>query len=473
MHRRNSRPRQPPPALAGRGGMALGFGLLVALGAASAANHLRGNGTPTVPMPSPAVATAPATNAVIPGTAAQLLPTSWTTVAGVNPALVQHFNFIASSNLIVPRHPSVASNSAPPYVVLLNLARQQWELKNYLNAGRHYASLLESGAPQDYLRTAMLELALLNQADRQYAKALQIFAQYLKTWPEDPATPEIMLRQGLLYRQMGTATLALAKFYSVMTSALTLRYGSLKYYQRLVLHAQAEIADTHYLQGQYAEAIDFLSRLLKQDAPDLNRLQIQYKLVRSLAELQRHSETIVQAEDFLQTFPEAGETAEVRFRLAQAYQGVKQTDAALRQVLLLLQSQQATAGDRPTNWTYWQMRAGNEIGNRLYLEGDYFSALQVYSALAALNPTPTWQLPVLYQVGLVYERLQQPDQARATYRQILACEKELASPAGAGLKTVMDMARWRNDFLDWQTQAERPGQTNRPALAIRPPPPAP
>ena len=51
--------------------------------------------------------------------------------------------------------------------------------------------------------------------------------------------------------------MALAKFYAVMTGSLKLKFGSLEYYQRLVLQAQTEIADTYYLQGKYLDADGF------------------------------------------------------------------------------------------------------------------------------------------------------------------------------------------------------------------------
>ncbi len=391
----------------------------------------------------------------------------------INPSLVENYHLIASSNLLTTTHPNASTNTPPTYVLLLNLARQQRAQKNYSFAIRHYASILESGAPEDYQRTAMVEMALANQEANQPVKALQVFAQYLQHWPQDPAAPEIMLRQGLLYRQIGASTMALAKFYSVMTSALTLKNGSLAYYKRLVLHAQAEISDTYYLEGKFDEAVEYLNRLLKQDAAHLNRPIIQYKLIRSLAMSDRHNETIAQAREFLDRNPQAPEAAEVRFLLAKTLKQNRQNDEALRQVMLLLKSQQATRTANPTNWVYWQLRAGNEIGNRLYLEGDYLSALQIYATLAELNPSPAWQLPVLYQVGLVYERLEQPEKAAETYRRILAREKELAPEAAPGLKTVMDMAKWRNNFLSWQVQAERSSQTNYQANAFSPAPATP
>jgi len=69
-------------------------------------------------------------------------------------------------------------------------------------------------------------------------------------------------------------------------------------------------------------------------------------------------------------------------------------------------------------------------------------------------------VPVLYQIGLLYERLQQPQKAADTYQEILARQKELGTNSSPGLKTVMDMARWRSEFLNWQNSAELLNRTN-------------
>jgi tetratricopeptide (TPR) repeat protein len=278
----------------------------------------------------------------------------------------------------------------------------------------------------------------------------------------------VLLRQGLLYRQMGAPTLALSKFYAVMTSALSLKQGGVDYYQRLVLHAQTEIAETYYVQAKYDEAAEFLRRLLKLESGEINRSQVQFKLVRCLAGSSKHAEVIAQAQEFLTRYPGASEEPEVRFLLASSYKKLDQNKEALRQVLLLLQSQQNASNQTAGGWAYWQQRAGNQIANQMYQEGDYLNALEIYSALAVLDESPAWQLPVWYQIGLIYERLQQPDKATGLYDRINSREKELASDARPGLKTVLDMAKWRIEFLTWQTQADRFTQTNAQLKASPP-----
>jgi hypothetical protein len=80
--------------------------------------------------------------------------------------------------------------------------------------------------------------------------------------------------------------------------------------------------------------------------------------------------------------------------------------------------------------------------------------LDVYVRLAELDKSPSWQLPVWYQVGMSYERLEQPVKAVETYGAILGREKEIGTNLPPSLRAVLDMARWRRDFLNWQGQAE-------------------
>jgi tetratricopeptide (TPR) repeat protein len=334
----------------------------------------------------------------------------------------------------------------------LEMARRARENRDFLLASDTLSRILDAEPPEDIKRPVMLEMAVLAQQQNELTKAQQILGQYVTHYAEDPSIPEVLLRQGLLYRQMGANSLALSKFYQLMTAALNLKLDRLEYYQRLVLHAQTEIAETYYLQGEYQQAADFFARLLKLESPDLNKSQIQFKLIRSLANLRRSAEVEAQAQIFLKRYPESPDQPEVRFLLATALRQQGRNSEALQQVLLLLQSQQAIAKTNPENWLYWQQRTGNDIANQLYREGDYVHALEIYFNLAQLDASPAWQFPVMYQIGLVYERLQQPEKAGATYSSILTRQNELGTNAAPSLKALVEMAQWRRNFLGWQTK---------------------
>jgi tetratricopeptide (TPR) repeat protein len=246
----------------------------------------------------------------------------------------------------------------------------------------------------------------------------------------------------------------------------------LEHYQRLVCQAKVEIGDTHYMQAKYEEAAECYQRMIKDEFPWLNKGAIHYKWIRCLANLNRHADVVAQARFFLDRFPETAEQPEVRFLLANAHKQLGHIPEALQQVLLLLQSQTRQAAQNPENWVYWQQRAGNEIANQLYKEGDYLNALNIYLSLVQLDASPAWQLPVGYQIGMVYEHLNQPQKAIQVYLQLLSYEKELGTNASPGLRAVLDMAKWRQEFLSWQIQAEQSNHDYRlvpPSASAVPP----
>jgi tetratricopeptide (TPR) repeat protein len=335
----------------------------------------------------------------------------------------------------------------------LELARHLRTIRQPLDAEPLLIQLLAESSPVSIQQSALLELAAAAQDENELARAQQIFAQFLAKWGDDLRVPEILLRQGFLYRQMGLNNLALTKFYSVMTSALVLKNDRMEYYARLVQQAQTEIAETHYALGKYAEAADFFSRLLKQ-TNSIGKTQILYKLTRCHAALGKHAEAVSDATDFLAHYATAPEQPEIRFHLAVSLKHLGRNNESLQQVLALLQEQRDVTKDRPEVWAQWQQRAGNLIANHLYSEGDYPKALEVYLNLAQLDSALTWRLPVIYQIGMTYERLWQPQKAVETYAEILKHEKELGTDVPTGLKTVFEMARWRSRFIEWQTSAE-------------------
>jgi tetratricopeptide (TPR) repeat protein len=190
--------------------------------------------------------------------------------------------------------------------------------------------LLAENVPEAIQKSALIELGEVVRQENDLPRAQTIYAQFLNRWPNDVKVPEILLRQGEMFRQMGLSDLALGKFYSVMTSALALKNDQLAYYKSLVLQTQVEIAETHYLMGRFADAADFYTRLLQNDAAALNRPQIQFRLIRSLAIIGLNDEAVGQAQDFISRFPDADQVPEVRYYLAQALKalGAKQRGVA-------------------------------------------------------------------------------------------------------------------------------------------------
>jgi tetratricopeptide (TPR) repeat protein len=315
--------------------------------------------------------------------------------------------------------------------------------------------LLAENVPEPLRQTALYELANVARMENDLSRAEAIYSQYLQRWPGDTRTPAINLRQGEVFRDMGLPNLALTKFYGVMTAALALTNSQLAQYKELVLRAQVEIAETHYLMGKFKDAADYYSRLLAQNDPALDREQIEFRLIRSLEAVNEHDKAVSQAQDFLEHYPNSPEEPEVRYHLAQALKTQNRNTEALQQVQLFLKEERGKTTNDPAIWLYWQQRVGNEIGNELYQEGAYLEALPVYLALAQLDSTPAWQLPVRYQVGLTYEKLLQPRLAIEVYRNLLTnAVPSLGTNLTPNLKAVTEMAAWRLNFLEWNERAE-------------------
>lgn len=391
-----------------------------------------------------------------------------------NPVLNEGNMMFASTNLVRSEEEQIKAKQraqeVSDYKKKIETARSQRAAGLYEEATPNYAAVLNSEAPDDLKKASLLELALIAQDQKNLTRALQVLSQYITRWPHDANVPEVLLRQGLIYRQLGIHNMAMMKFYATMTTALTLTGENFDFYRRLVLQAQAEIAETLALQNKHKEASEAFAKLLKEESPALNRAQVKYRYLNSLVAQDRHAEAIGQAQDFLAQFPTASEQAEVRFVLASSLKKLGRNKEALQEVMKLLRSQQSLAKEHPETLAYWQQRTGNEIANQLYQEGDFLRALDIYQSLLPLSPTPSWQCPLYYQIGLAYERLEQPTRAADSYGAILAMEKDIGTNAPAGLKAMLDMARWRQNFLQWQVRTEIAHREFKPFVAPAPAP---
>lgn len=385
---------------------------------------------------------------------AELRPNSAVPEA-VDRALRDRQDLLTTPNLLTSPVADARQSLIEKAEMQLEIARQQRARKETAFAKTNLVELVTGDTPTEIKRSAMLELALLAQDENDLIRAQQVFSQFLTKYPDDPSVPEILLRQGLLYRQMGAYPSALSKLYAVMSKSLNIDAEQIDYYQHLVLQAKTEIADTYFAQGRFSDAADYFNRLLKLDEPSLNRVAIRAKLVRCLANTDRLPELINHAEIVLREAPEGAEAPEIRYELAKTLRKLGRNEEAFTQVFVLLQKQEATAGVNPTEWDFWRLRIGNDLANQLYSEGDYLGALQIYQRLIALNASPAWQLPVWYQTGLAFERLQQPAKAIEAFGEVAKAGKSLPKGgANQNLTTIVEMAAWRRQHLEWSGKTE-------------------
>lgn len=274
--------------------------------------------------------------------------------------------------------------------------------------------------PVDIQRDSLKALAQINLDGRFYSKAQMIYSQMVDRFPLHPDTPAILYRQGVLFRRIGATELALSKFHAVMSTVLSLPEKDISTYKSIVLMSQAEIADTFFMAGNFERATEYFKRVLKLADEELNEAQVRLKLVKAYFELKDWKNVITEGRLAIEKVALSSQVAEVRFLMTEAFKKLGMQREALEQTLALLNSEQARSSKDPDNWAYWQKRTGNKLANELYERGDYLNALLVYETLGQLPGDDTWRSQALYQTGLIYERLEQPERAIEAYTRIVA-----------------------------------------------------
>ncbi len=309
---------------------------------------------------------------------------------------------------------------------------------------------------------ALLGLARMYRKQGIFVKSAAIYERFLKDNPDDARIPEIMLDLGRTLRAMGAHKLALNRFYSVINSTLKLNSDGFSQYQLLARTAQFEIAETLYEAGDFAEAGKFFLRLRLLDLAPVDRARAHFKA--ACAQRLNHDieAAAITLRAYLEQWPDDENIPEARYLLASTLRQLNRLPEALAATLDLLQAEQARSGTDTRRWTYWQRRTGNQLANEFFQAGDTLNALAIYRGLAALAPEPAWRLPVVYQIALCYERLQQTDEARKAYENIrdtLAAPAAGPAPAAPAapnpeLIELARMAAWRLSQLDWRSQTD-------------------
>jgi TolA-binding protein len=327
-------------------------------------------------------------------------------------------------------------------------------------AEKLFAQLMRLGAPTSRKRDAMLRMGKqLEEKQKQNAKAIVVYEQFLANFPDDPESLDILLRLGRLYRANGANAAALNKFYSVLYSSIQMKNGG--EYTDASLRAKMEIAHTHFAAGEYQKAGDLYSKikLLKMPPEEASELAFRLAYISFLSG--DYAKSVADAQLFLDTFPASPLAPEAQYLYIQSLKKLDRDTEAMKETLELLQAGQKYGQKKPAVWAYWQRKTGNEIANELYESGDFYGAAQIYQKLAELNDAPDWRGPAIYQFGLCCERLRHFDRAREAYRYIIdKIPATTKSASGSGIvgenvSTVRDMAEWRFEHLNWLEKTEK------------------
>lgn len=269
--------------------------------------------------------------------------------------------------------------------------------------------------------------------------------------------------------------------------------------------AMFEIAETFLRAEDYDNAIKFYDRLNRlEQLNDADRSVVHYK--RGLAHFRRAVANLKKQErerrldpdrnpswddsyektpraDFARVkeilssygslYPTSAYVAETHYLLALSYEQLNQSEESILQLLGLLkeanfnpeaimaEEQNKVVRDRDLDrigklrgvWNFWKKKTGNYLANKFFERGEFYNAYRIYSALLPVDETPTWKVPLLYQIALCEEKLGNFVQATETYLSIEdlfereeSAREELAR--SKYLKFVYGMSKWRREQLE-------------------------
>jgi tetratricopeptide (TPR) repeat protein len=334
---------------------------------------------------------------------------------------------------------------------MVRKARSAVRQRIFADAEKAYHGTLVMNVPEGLHKSLMLELAYMYEMWGQKGKMAAVYEKFSELYPADPRMPQIYLRLGHLYREMGATDTAIARFYNVLNVSLSIPEESIPLYRELSQQAQLEIAETHFMSGDYEEAAKFYARVKRLDLDHDERQSVAFKDAYIDHLLKDYPAVVLALEQFLADYPESHLAPESHYLLATAYRHTNQPDRAMEQVMRLLRHRAVADASDERIWLYWQKKAANQMANEYYEKGDFYSALKIYQAMAPLSDDPDWQWPVIYQIGLCFERLGMYPKAKEAY--VLLAEKELDAIAESGpgesLAALKQMAGWRLKHVDW------------------------
>ena len=359
----------------------------------------------------------------------------------------------------IPAHPATAEEATfkteiAGYAQLATEAadKEKWPLAD------HFLRLLVNlPCPESGKKAALREIAGSYEKKRQTAKAITIYEKMIELFPRDADLPDLYFKAGQLYRETGAYGRAVSRFYSVLNTALKINEREVAAYRDLSQRAQLEIAETYLLTADYKQAGKFFQLLVRSELSDEQRARVQFKSLHCQFLLGDSAGAVVAAEKFLADCPDDSSVPECRFIQASALRSIGRKKEAFDAVLALLRAEKLRREKAPDRWAYWQKKTGNEFANEFYKQGDFLSALTIYQTLAKLGEEPEWQWPVIYQMGLCFERLRLVSRAAESYKYIIDQSKKAATEGGTlteSLTSLLQMAQWRGEQLAWQYTTE-------------------
>lgn len=314
-------------------------------------------------------------------------------------------------------------------------------------------SLVAVDLPHSEKKVALQEVATVYEERGDLTKPIAIYEKLCVTLDTDADVPAWLLKLGQLYRDAGAYQMAISRYYGVIQLGMKMGSSDFTRYQGLTRQAQREVANTYFMKGDFEQAQKFYNMALRSDLPKEERAVAMFRSAHCTFMRNDMNGAVNALERFLKDYSRHASAAEARYMLATAYKNLGRPQDAYDTVIELLKEAKGKSETDPKAWAFWQKKAGNEFANDYYQRGDFVNAVTIYQALAAIETAPEWRWPVVYQMGLCFERLRLEPRAVECYKYIVDENTKpefrwKKMPQSVG--NLVKMAAWRVEQLAWE-----------------------
>lgn len=366
---------------------------------------------------------------------------------------------LVNENIAVPYEDNSHVLDMAQYWESLALAQSKRKEGKYDEAKLICITLLEEATPDEINQLALIQLAYNLDDLHEYQKANQVLAQYIITYNKAENIPEAYLRQGQILKKLGSVELAIGKFYSAMSSALSMNEKAEDKHQKVAMLAQTEIADTYYYSGDFDNAIRSYNLILKAPDKHLDVAFIEFKLLRAKMQISDSINTLNAVENYVNRYPDSKFIPEAQFIKAVQLEKLDRDSEMMQTVLQLLRIKPDTFEAEENLLIPWQQKAGNLLANSLFKKGDYQAARSAYKELRKMDSDPNWYIPATYQFAQCSERLQLQREAVDSYLEIISIGHGIVEDEKSlQVKSLIEMAEFRVDQLTWLKDAREKGR---------------
>jgi tetratricopeptide (TPR) repeat protein len=320
-------------------------------------------------------------------------------------------------------------------------------------ADRFLESIVAIQLPDVQKKVGLREIAELYESGGDKVRAIAIYEKLRILLEDDSEGPQWLLKLGELYRNIGAHQMAVSRFYDVIKMSMKSGGRDFESHQAIGRKAQREIADTYFVKGDFEQAQKFYNMALRSDLSKEDRAIALFRAGHCTFMRSDMPGAVTIFERFLKDYSQHASAAEARYMLASSYRAQGRTQEAYDTVLELLRTAKSKKEADPKIWVFWQKKAGNEFANDFYQRGEFVNAVTIYQSLAALAETPEWRWPVVYQMGLCFERLRLESRAKESYQYILDESENPETKARKlpdSLAGLIEMAKWRSEQLAWE-----------------------